>query len=216
MLKRDHIFLSENLFARNVAGTENIADCPNCGHLNRLHGFNEDVGLVAGKMTCVKYLKCENCGQCLCLPGEYPPTPAGQETGVFKAPETEQEATRKEQERRQRKGRAHYFERTLDTRTHIERERVKKAIETRVRSWATDLGITGPRLHALRHEILGTMHYGVGPNLEPIEPVLRTVGDVKRKLDDILRETIVRQPAFERGREVAARAYANIARDDAY
>jgi len=182
MLKRNHIFLSADLFARNVSGTENIADCPGCGCLNRLRGFKEDVALEAAKMTCVKYIECVNCGLCLCMPGDYAPTPAGQETGVFKAPETTQDAARKELERRERVRRAQYLERTLDTRTHVERERVKKAIETRVRSSATDLGIVGPNLRALRHEVLGKMHYGVGPNLEPIEPVLRTVGDVKRKL----------------------------------
>ncbi len=215
MLKRNHIFLSIYQFATNDSGNENVVICPSCSCLTRTQIFKEDMAPMAGKLTCVKYIECQSCVLCLCLPGEYAPTPADQQTGVFKASDTEQEAQRKEQERRERVRRAQQFEQTLDTRTYIDRARVKKAIETRTRAWATEHDIVGEDLRALRHEVLGKMHYGVGPDLEPIEPALRTVGDVKRQLDSILEETLTRQPTFVAGDKVAARAWANITRDEA-
>jgi len=197
MLERDYIFLSAQQFA---ACTGDIAaPCPRCASLARMDAPRETKGVIAGKMTRVRYLVCGKCGLRLCLPGT-------EDLG--------------NDDHKERARRARHFEKTFDTRTHVEKQRVKKAIETRIRQWMADNDLaptvdemTGVDLRSLRHEALSKMHYGATEDLELVEPEIRTVGDVRRKLDGILERIVTEYPAFLEQDAIAARSWTTITRD---
>jgi len=197
MLERDYIFLSAQQFAECTGDI--AAPCPRCASLARMDAPKETKGVIAGKMTRVKYIVCGKCGLQLCLPGT-------EDLG--------------NDDHKEHARRARHFERTFDTRTHVEKQRVKKAIETRIRQWMADNdlaptvdGITGLDLRSLRHEALAKMYYGATEDLELVEPEIRTVGDVRRKLDSILERIVTRPPAFIEQDEIAARSWTTITRD---
>lgn len=197
MLERDYIFLSAQQFAQCTGDI--AAPCPRCASLARMDAPKETKGVIAGKMTRVKYIVCGKCGLWLCLPGI-------EDLG--------------NDDHKEHARRARHFERTFDTRTHVEKQRVKKAIETRIRQWMADNdlaptvdGITGLDLRSLRHEALAKMYYGATEDLELVKPEIRTVGDVRRKLDSILERIVTRSPAFIEQDEIAACSWTTITRD---
>ncbi len=181
VLKRNHLFLSLYQFGTTISGTEYAVRCPKCGSSTHATGFKKDIGVADSKRTCVNYIECQHCGIALCLPGEYAPPPS-EYFEYF-----HEQGAKIVESRKERARRARQFEDTYDTRTREEKSRVAKAIERRVREWATANDIRGSKFRDLRTHALGLMYYGVNDDMDMVEPALRTVGDVRRKLDELLR-----------------------------